>query len=314
MAPSDTASDAVGSSTVPHYDEFGLFHENAAELGLSLATPPVVQRRFVPIGDRSLSALVWGVQRPRLVLLHGGAQNAHTWDSVALALGMPLVAVDLPGHGHSADRRADGPIVDTMAGDVEAVVRALAPDADMVVGMSLGGLVAIALAARAPELVRQLVLVDITPGVTAAKASPIVAFVQGPESFATFDEILARTVEHNPGRSVSSLRRGVLHNAVQRPDGGWVWRHARPHAGRAGPMDIGAVAALWEPLGALTVPVTLVRGTRPQSVVTDDDEAELRRRLPNARVEHVDAGHSVQGDAPLVLAALLAELVDGPAG
>ncbi len=50
---------------------------------------------------RRLSALVWGDGEPELVFLHGGAQNAHTWDTVALALGRPLVALDLPGHGHS---------------------------------------------------------------------------------------------------------------------------------------------------------------------------------------------------------------------
>ena len=37
-------------------------------------------------------------------LIHGGAQNAHTWDTVALALDRPLVALDLPGHGHSSHR------------------------------------------------------------------------------------------------------------------------------------------------------------------------------------------------------------------
>ena len=63
-------------------------------------------------------------------------------------------------------------------------------------------------------------------------------------------------------------------------------------------------------LGAVTVPVMLVRGMRTGSVVSDEDEAELLRRLPNARVEHVaEAGHSVQGDDPLTLARLLEELV-----
>ena len=49
-------------------------------------------------------------------------------------------------------------------------------------------------------------------------------------------------------------------------------------------------------------------GCAPGSVVDDDAEAELRRRLPTARVEHVaEAGHSVQGDDPLALAHLLAD-------
>jgi pimeloyl-ACP methyl ester carboxylesterase len=41
----------------------------------------------------------------------------------------------------------------------------------------------------------------------------------------------------------------------------------------------------------------------PQSVVGDEDEAELRRRLPDARIVHFDqAGHSIQGDMPVDLA------------
>jgi len=54
----------------------------------------------------------------------------------------------------------------------------------------------------------------------------------------------------------------------------------------------------------------LVRGMAYSSVLNDDAEAELRRRLPGARVEHVEgAGHSVQGDKPIELAALIADFV-----
>jgi len=50
---------------------------------------------------------------------------------------------------------------------------------------------------------------------------------------------------------------------------------------------------------------------RPQSVVGDEDEAELVARCRSARVLHVeDAGHSVQGDTPIVLAVAIAEFVD----
>jgi pimeloyl-ACP methyl ester carboxylesterase len=54
----------------------------------------------------------------------------------------------------------------------------------------------------------------------------------------------------------------------------------------------------------------LVRGMADGSVVTDEAEAELRRRPPAARVEHVEgAGHSIQGDKPVELAGLLADFV-----
>ncbi|HVF31655.1 MAG TPA: hypothetical protein VM933_01350, partial [Acidimicrobiales bacterium] len=91
------------------YDEFSYFSENAEEFGLPYDGPPAVRREAVELGDgRRLSALVWGTSAPELVLLHGGGQNAHTWDTVALALDRPLVAIDLPGHGHSDGPRGGG--------------------------------------------------------------------------------------------------------------------------------------------------------------------------------------------------------------
>ena len=67
-----------------------------------------------------------------------------------------------------------------------------------------------------------------------------------------------------------------------------------------------AAGDLWVKLSELAMPVTLVRAMGPGSVVDDDDEAEFLRRLPSATIVHVaDSGHSVQGDQPLVLAALL---------
>ena len=297
------------------YDELSLFHENAEEFGLPYDGPPPVRREAVEVAPgHRLSSLVWGAAgtTPEIVLLHGGAQNAHTWDTVAMAIDRPLVAVDLPGHGHS-DGGRDGSLgLTSNAADVAAAMRALAPDARCVVGMSLGGITSLVLAARSPELVRSLVLVDVTPGVDGRKASAISAFINGPESFPSFDEILARTVEFNPTRSVASLRRGILHNAEQRPDGSWVWRYARFRALEPGPTSARPdFEALWDAVSGLTVPLMLVRGMTSQSVVDDADEAELLRRCPGARIEHVeDAGHSVQGDKPVELAGLIADFVD----
>ncbi|MFM9131613.1 MAG: alpha/beta fold hydrolase, partial [Actinomycetota bacterium] len=90
------------------YDEFSMFGDNAAEYGIPYAGPPAVRREMVLVsGGRSMSALLWGTGSPEVVFLHGGAQNAHTWDTVVLALGdhghgpTSAVCVDLPGHGHS---------------------------------------------------------------------------------------------------------------------------------------------------------------------------------------------------------------------
>ncbi len=300
---------------LPTYDEFSLFHENAAEVGLPFEAPPVVRREFLEVAPgRKVSALVWGAAPPELVFIHGGGQNAHTWDTVALALDRPLVAIDLPGHGHS-DWPKDSAWLDpsAMADDVARVIELLAPAAQAVVGMSLGGATAIALATRHPHLVRRLVLVDITPGVNSDKTTDIAAFLSGPESFATFDEILDRTIQFNPTRSESSLRRGVLHNSVQMPDGTWAWRHqvGRPSTETGLHVERADFQSLWDALEAIPVPVLLTRGST-SPVVDDDDVAEFRRRRPDDAVVVVeDAGHSIQGDKPLELAMIIEEFVAG---
>ncbi len=305
-----------------------MFGENVSEYSLGVSDRPLVKRVSIEVGgdneSRKLSALVWGEGEPKLVLLHGGAQNAHTWDTVALALGVPLVAIDLAGHGHS-DWRVDGVYGhQNLATDVVIAMRQLAPNCDALVGMSLGGLTALAVAQLAPQLVKHLVLVDITPGVNAKKAKAVIDFVNGPQSFASFEDLLARTKEHNPTRAESSLRRGILHNAMQLDDLSWEWRYDRrgyartnsetapsgdevapptneSNSGSAEPV----LSPQWETISQLSCELVVVRGGI-SPVVDDADIAEVKRRKPSTEVVIIEgAGHSVQGDRPVELARLL---------
>jgi pimeloyl-ACP methyl ester carboxylesterase len=299
------------------YDEFGLFAENAEELGLPL-TAPLVRRDSVTVDaatGQHVSALVWGdaaANDTELVLIHGGAQNAHTWDSVALCLDRPLVAIDLPGHGHSDHRGDHAYWPHENAAAIATALRSLAPTPKLVVGMSLGGLSSIALASLAPELVANLLLVDVTPGVDEAKSSAIHQFIDGPEYFESFDEILQRTIVFNPTRSEQSLRRGVMHNAIEDADGRWRWRYDLPRRGTGGGDGgqlLPGLAALWDAIGASKMPLTLARGST-SPVVSDDDVAELLRRRPDATVVVFEgAGHSIQGDQPAALADHIASML-----
>ncbi len=304
------------------YDEFGLLGENAAEWSLPLPSPPEVSRGSVDVGGgQELSYIRWGppAALPELVFLHGGGQNAHTWDTVALALGRPAIAVDLPGHGRSS-RRADrdyGPWRNSEA--VAAALDVLAPaasPASAVVGMSLGGATLIRLAATRPDLVRRAVIVDVTPQVVdpirsmTAEQRGSVALVAGPPTYDSFEAMAEATVALSPHRAASGVRRGVRHNAYQRADGRWSWRYDlfRPSVD----PDAYDFSSLWDDVDAITAPTLLVRGAL-SAYVRDEDAAEMARRLPGLRVESVEgSGHAVQSDRPLDLVRLIEEVLAGP--
>jgi esterase len=288
--------------------EFALLSENAEQAGFAGPLPQVA-RVEVDTPNGGVSALRWG-QQARIVFLHGGGQNAHTWDTVIVGLGEPALAVDLPGHGHSGWRE-DGDYSPRHNADaLVPVLREHAPTAELVVGMSLGGLTAIRIAAAAPELVRELVLVDVTPSALQRHAEltadqrGTVALMEGEREFPSFQAMLDLTIAAAPHREVKALRRGVFHNSRRLDNGNWTWRY---DAIRAVPD----FAGLWDDVDALSSPVTLVRGGS-SGFVTDEDAAELRRRATHFRQEHVvqNSGHSVQSDQPRVLIDLLHEVRD----
>lgn len=290
-------------------DEFALLPENAEQAGVS---GPLPSAGRLDLGD--ISAIKWGHESPQVVFLHGGGQNAHTWDTVVLGLGLPALAIDLPGHGRSA-WRTDGDYGPKINADIIApVLREHAPDARLVVGMSLGGLTALRIAATEPALVKELVLVDVTPSAPErheqmSKAQlGAVALVQGERTFPSFQAMLDVTIAAAPHRDRISLRRGVFHNAKRLADGTWTWRYdtmRRP----AGDDSAGMPASfqgLWDDVASITMPTTLVRGANSH-FVNDEDAEAFAANAPGFLQTHIvaDAGHSVQGDQPVKLIEIL---------
>jgi esterase len=285
--------------------EFALLPENAEQAGVE-GPVPQVQR----IDAGSVSALRWGDSSPRVVFLHGGGQNAHTWDTVIVGLGQPALAVDLPGHGHSAWREDGNYSPQNNAAAVAPVLNELAPHADLVVGMSLGGLTAIGLGAIAPHLVRELVLVDVTPSALQRHSEMTkeqlgtVALVQGEREFPSFAAILELTTAAAPHRDPKSLRRGVFHNSRRLDNGNWTWRYDTIR-------EFPDFDSLWNDVAGLSAPITLVRGGT-SGFVTDEDAAELGQRAQTFRGVHLveNSGHSVQSDQPRVLIDILRGVLD----
>jgi pimeloyl-ACP methyl ester carboxylesterase len=286
--------------------EFALLPENAEQIGHTGPLPPVER---IDSGD--ISALKWGTDSPQVVFLHGGGQNAHTWDTVILGLGVPALAVDLPGHGRSAWREDGdyGPKLN--AETLRPVLRELAPTSRLLVGMSLGGLTALRIAAAEPALVPALVLVDVTPSaperheqMTKAQLGAV-ALVQGERTFPSFEAMLDVTVAAAPHRDRNSLRRGVFHNSKRLDDGTWTWRYDSFRKGDG--FD-----GLWDDVPSITMPTTLVRGANSY-FVNDEDAAAFAKGAPGFQRTHIvaDAGHSVQGDQPRALIDILRDVLAG---
>ena len=302
------------------YDEFALVEENAAEMGVGwpLAHPPRRVQVTLASGQH-VSAIGWGEAPPELVFLHGGGQNAHTWDSVLAGLGRPVLAIDLPGHGRS-DRRSDrnyGPWENALV--VAEVMEQLAPEARAVVGMSLGGATTIRLAAERPDLVQRAVVIDVSPNVNdpgrawTPEQRGTVALVSGPPTYDSFEEVFTVTMAASPFRTEPGVRRGLRHNMVRLADGRWRWRYdlggGEEHA--EGTRQWIDFTPMWDDVERTTLPTMLVLGGESVFVLPDD-AAEYQRRQPSVRVETVPgAGHAVQSDQPAALVALLRDFVPG---
>jgi esterase len=246
-----------------------------------------------PAGLR-LHALDWGTAgAPPLLLLHGAAQTAHSFDEVAPALARDhhVLALDQRGHGDSEwAPRYDR---DAFAGDIAAVLDAQGWDEAALVAMSLGGLNAIAFAAARPERVRALVVVDVVPTVAAAGRQAIGRQL-AVHGFDSFEAAVAHARAFNPRRTVANIRQRLRHAMRRGADGRWTWKFD-PAIGDAAGRD---PETLWWAVGRLRCPTLLVRGAESDILTAGGAERFLATVAGSALAVVAGAGHSVMGDNP----------------
>lgn len=301
--------------------EFSYLPQQAQVLNVPL---PPVERVTLRLADgRQLSALRFGDEPPTVTLLHGAGLNAHTWDTTALLLQLPALAIDLAGHGDSGWRDDLDYSARTLAADVIVALENWAVEPQILVGQSLGGLTAAAVASARPDLVRELITVDITPGIdTSGGPAALRQFYAGPTDFASRDELVDRAMSFGLGGSRADTERGVFFNSRIRADGRVEWKHHFAHLAAQvfspddSSADAGATAPIlrtsgWDDLAGTQAPITLVRASA--GFVSEADGDELLRRVPTARVIAMDASHNVQETAPRELADLIRGAAHSPA-
>lgn len=231
---------------------------------------------------------------PPLIILHGLLGSGRNWSGIAQALAgeRRCILPDLRNHG--ASPWSDEVGYDAMAGDVAALLDRLTIATATVIGHSMGGKVATALASAQPSRVDRLVLVDIAPlAYPIGYAHEIDALMRLPidrlGSRAEADQSLAPSVPE-------PTMRGFLLQNLERDDGSWRWR-ANLAALRAGLRAI-AAAPVGSSERVFDRPTAIIRGTR-SGYIGEEQVAATRRLMPRSVVRDVeDAGHWPHAERP----------------
>ena len=238
---------------------------------------------------------------PPLIVLHGLLGRARNWLTVARSLEgrYALTLADLRNHGGSPW----SPVMDypALAADVAALVEARGGRVTLL-GHSMGGKTALAVALLRPELVERLIIVDIAPVTyTDANAHYIRSLrsvdLAAAERRADVDLALRQAVPE------LSMRGFLLQNLEPRPGEGFVWQPNLDVLLAAMPALTSFPAGLME--RCWQGPAFCIRGAR-SDYVQPDGEAALRRLLPQLEVLTIpDAGHWPHAEQPAEFLATL---------
>ncbi|MDG6914625.1 MAG: 2-succinyl-6-hydroxy-2,4-cyclohexadiene-1-carboxylate synthase [Nitrososphaerota archaeon] len=268
---------------------------------------------------RGATPRVWfetrgGRSRPPMVLLHGFTGTHRTWDALADRLGKTcfLIMPDLPGHGRSATQRSSASM--SVRATADAVLRLM--DAVCrgrrvaLVGYSLGGRVALDLAARHPGRLSCLVLEGASPGLRlpeereerrrADRALAHDIELRGLEWFVDYwqDTPLFAHQRLLPPEAFDAIRRDRLSNT------------ARGLAMSLRAAGTGEMAPLWDELGGIATRVLVVVGSADRKYA--EVGMDMWARIPGSSLAEVDgAGHCVHLDKPAEFVDLVEEFVGG---
>ena len=252
--------------------------------------------RFSTVNGLQIHYLDWGnAGKQPLILLHGIARVAHTFDHVAphFAKNYHVVAVDMRGHGDSGWHPQGAYLVEDYTSDIEALIEHLGLQDIVLWGASTGGRVAQMIAGRHPEWVSAVIVEDVGPERPAAISNRRGdRMAKEANGWASVDELLAQIIKDNPRTSESVLRNLAHHGSKARADGRIVWKRDPAILKGFIPTE------LWATVRKIKVPVIYVLGGA-STIVPPETQEELRRALPQAEIVTMPGlGHYPSDEKP----------------
>lgn len=269
----------------------------------------------VGAGRLVLHALTWGAAAdPAVVLLHGNGGHAHWWDALVPALvpGWRVIAPDLRGHGESDWPEAPAYRSADFAADLDALLAALVPGRVALVGHSMGGRIAAWWAARHPERLEGLALLDsrmsnVAPELAARWRGRVAGRRQGrgyPTRAAAFGAF--RFVPDEPGVPAAVVADLAHHAVTERAPGDWTFRFDRAVLSLEGD---GAVD-LFTMLGRIRCPTVVMAGAASW-VMDAAQRAAVAAAIPGSTLRVFPGGHHFLVAHPDAVGAALREFLDG---
>lgn len=245
---------------------------------------------------------------PVVMMIHGLAGQAHTFDGIAnrLAAAHHVYALDVRGRGESEWGPPDQYGIDTYVADLEAIREALGLQRFALVGTSMGGLITMQYAPKYPERVERAVINDIGPEIDPAGLQRILAYVgNAPEMFADMKSVVkyyrehyAPMVEHLADDQLAEFARFN----VRRSDSGvYMWK--MDPAIRTTPATPPSLDP-WSAFKGMRCPVLIIRGGQ-SDVLSADIAARMLEAQPGAKlVEVPGVGHAPVLTEPAAVKAL----------
>jgi esterase len=275
-----------------------------------MATSMQPVSKTLRVNDLAVHYLEWGkADAPPMVCVHGYTGSADAFNALARHLQdrFHILAPDVRGHGESAWSPVGAYRYEDQAKDLAEFAKRLELEKFVLIGTSMGGIIAMTYAAEHGQRLLGLAINDIGPDAEAGTQRITQMVGSRPDEFASLEEAMAYRRAASPvlaargAEDQHELALGVLR---QRADGKWGWKmdpaYIRQRVERGAPVR----PPLWPALQALLCPTLVVWGS-DSDVLSETQARRMVDVLPRGELVRVPGiGHAPTLVEPVVLAAL----------